>query len=161
MTGKENQPMKKGQKGWSVFLTLVLMGLCPGLALAQTTTGIISGTVQDETGGIIPGVDVNVTNVGTGVARTVVSDDEGRYRVAQLPPGDYEVQASLVGFQTVVRSGIHRIGWSLGLNVPTTGGSMFDGSSFRASATLSLTFWAAMSRSVPSANSTSICDAPR
>ena len=106
MTGKENQPMKKGQKGWSVFLTLVLMGLCPGLALAQTTTGIISGTVQDETGGIIPGVDVNVTNVGTGVARTVVSDDLGRYRVAQLPPGDYEVQASLVGFQTVVRSGI-------------------------------------------------------
>ena len=98
--------MQKQQKVWNLLLTLALIGLCPGLVLAQTTTATISGTVQDETGGILPGVDVNVTNVGTGILRTVVSDDEGRYRVPELPPGDYEIQASLVGFQTVVRSGI-------------------------------------------------------
>ena len=63
--------------------------------------------------------------------------------------------------ETVILSGIHKMGWSFGLKVPTTGGSSSAGSSLRARATLSRTFWAAMSRSVPNSNSTSIFDEPR
>ena len=98
--------MKNPQKVWSVFFTIALLALGTSLVLGQTTTAIISGTVVDETGGVLPGVEVSVLNVGTGITRDTVSDDEGRYRVSELVPGDYEVSGSLAGFQTIVRSGI-------------------------------------------------------
>ncbi|MEE8461643.1 MAG: TonB-dependent receptor, partial [Acidobacteriota bacterium] len=75
-------------------------------ALAQTTSGTIRGVVADETGGILPGVEVTVTNLDTGASRLAISDDEGRYQVPELPPGNYEVSAALTGFTTAVRSGI-------------------------------------------------------
>ena len=73
---------------------------------AQETTGNISGVVKDETGGVLPGVEVTARNTGTEATRTVISDDEGRYRLAQLAPGDYELRAELTGFQTAVLQGI-------------------------------------------------------
>jgi hypothetical protein len=73
---------------------------------AQLTTATISGTVADTTGAVIPGVSVSVLHVETGTTRDAVTDDEGRYRVPLLDPGEYEVQASLTGFRTAVRSGI-------------------------------------------------------
>ena len=91
---------------WNLFLMVALIGLGSGLVLGQTTTAIISGTVTDETGGVLPGAEVSVLNVGTGAVRDTVSDDAGRYRVPELAPGNYEVSGSLVGFRTIVRSGI-------------------------------------------------------
>jgi len=86
--------------------SLTLAGLLSVAALAQTTTGTIRGTVVDETGGILPGVEVTVTNPATGATRLTVSDDEGRYQVPELVPGNYEVSAALTGFTTAVRAGI-------------------------------------------------------
>ena len=60
----------------------------------------ISGTVTDSSGGVIPGVAVNVTHLDTGVSRQTVTDDSGRYTVPQLFSGDYRVSASLAGFGT-------------------------------------------------------------
>ena len=73
---------------------------------AQTTAGTILGTVQDQTQAVLPGVSVTITNTDTGTVREVVTDDAGRYVARQLTPGDYQVEASLEGFQTGVRSGI-------------------------------------------------------
>lgn len=73
---------------------------------AQVTTGAISGTVRDQSGAVIPGVTVTVSHVDTGLARTVQSDAQGRYRAPELPLGNYEVQTELAGFQTAVRRGI-------------------------------------------------------
>src|SRR5215510_15776807 len=73
---------------------------------AQGATAAISGTVFDPTGAAIPGASITVKNVGTAFMRTIVSDDQGRYVAPELPIGEYEVQASLAGFQTVVRRGI-------------------------------------------------------
>ena len=75
-------------------------------AAAQTTTGTIVGTVTDETGGALPGVTVVVTNTETSLTRTVVSDANGRYAAANLPPGAYELKGSLQGFGSVLRRGI-------------------------------------------------------
>ena len=86
--------------------SLTMAGLLSVAALAQTTTGTIRGTVADETGGILPGVEVTVTNLATGATRPTVSDDEGRYQVPELVPGNYEVSAALTGFTTAVRTGI-------------------------------------------------------
>ncbi|MCH8183706.1 MAG: carboxypeptidase regulatory-like domain-containing protein [Proteobacteria bacterium] len=81
--------------------TILLVFAFTGLN-AQQTTGTISGVVSDETGGVLPGVDVTARNTGTEATRTVISDDEGRYRLSQLSPGDYELRAELAGFQTAI-----------------------------------------------------------
>ena len=73
---------------------------------AQQTTGTISGTVIDETGGVLPGVSVIGLNTETGATRSVITDDEGRYRLLQLVPGLYQVEAELAGFQMGVVEGI-------------------------------------------------------
>ena len=86
-------------------LTCLLI-LLSGVAWAQVITGTISGTVSDETGAVLPGVEVIVTNTDTSTVRAVVTDDAGRYSAPRLSLGNYEVQAGLTGFQTGVRSGI-------------------------------------------------------
>jgi carboxypeptidase family protein/TonB-dependent receptor-like protein len=75
-------------------------------AFAQSTAAMISGVVRDETGAVIAGATVTAKAVETGIARTMVTDGEGRYRIPQLDLGNYEVQASLTGFQSEVRAGI-------------------------------------------------------
>src|SRR5205809_4955296 len=88
-----------------VVLLLLLCVCFTGLAIAQTA-GTISGVIQDATGAVIPGVSVTVKTVDTGVSRMLVTDEQGRYRGLNLPPGSYEVQAMLPGFQTEIRRGI-------------------------------------------------------
>jgi hypothetical protein len=80
--------------------------VCASLGLAQLDTGTISGMVTDQSGGAIPGAAITIRNVETGVARNLVANAVGRYEAAALPVGNYEVRASLTGFQTLVRSGI-------------------------------------------------------
>jgi len=75
-------------------------------AYAQQTTGILQGRVADETGGVLPGVDITARNTDTGITRVAVSDDEGRYRLSQLSLGTYQVTAELAGFQAGVVQGI-------------------------------------------------------
>ncbi|MEE8461366.1 MAG: carboxypeptidase-like regulatory domain-containing protein, partial [Acidobacteriota bacterium] len=89
-----------------LILSLLVTLFVSVTLVAQTTNATISGTVTDETGGVIPGVELAVTDVDRGTSRTTVSDDEGRYTVPELVPGNYEVAASLAGFQTAVRSGL-------------------------------------------------------
>ena len=96
--------MKKIQSTSIQFflVSLVLIGLMQANGLlAQSST--ILGTVQDETDAVLPGVSVTATNLETNQSRTVINDDEGRYRVSQLSSGSYEVQAELSGFSTGVR----------------------------------------------------------
>ncbi|MBI3894920.1 MAG: TonB-dependent receptor, partial [Acidobacteria bacterium] len=77
-----------------------------GVVFAQVTTGTVSGTVSDSTGAVIPGANVTLRNVETGITRTTMTDAAGRYRVPQLGLGSYEVTAEAAGFQTSVRTGI-------------------------------------------------------
>ena len=86
-----------------VSLLAALVALLPSLAAAQGTTGSISGTATDEQKAVLPGVNILVKEVETGAARTQVTDDHGRYRVLDLPPGPYRITAELSGFATVVR----------------------------------------------------------
>ena len=86
--------------------SLTLAGLLSAAALGQATGATISGTVSDESGGILPGVEVAVTNTDRGSTRNTISDDEGRYSAPELALGNYQIEAVLTGFQTAVRSGI-------------------------------------------------------
>src|SRR6185295_8627567 len=75
-------------------------------AFAQSTSATVSGTIDDGTGALIPGVTVTATNTGTGVATTVLSNEAGTYNFASLPPGAYTVSAKLPGFQTATFTGV-------------------------------------------------------
>lgn len=75
-------------------------------AASAQTVGSIEGVVTDSSGGALPGATVVITNTNTGVTRTVTADSEGRYRARDLGLGEYQVEASLDGFQGVVRRGI-------------------------------------------------------
>ncbi len=91
----------------SLAVALLLALAVPLSAFAQATTATILGRVQDTTGAVLPGVTVTVTNLETGINRTLVSDDQGRYVMTQLALGDnYEVKGELAGFQTFIRRGI-------------------------------------------------------
>ena len=86
--------------------TLAALLLIPLEASAQITAATISGAVRDETGGVLPGVDVVVRNLDTGLTRAVVSDDNGLFTIPGLLPGKYETRASLTGFATVIERDI-------------------------------------------------------
>ncbi len=80
--------------------------LCLGtsrMVSAQVDTGSIVGMVTDQTGAVLPGVTVTVTNVSTRQTRTVVTGSDGRYQVPGLQPATYSVGAELSGFTSVVR----------------------------------------------------------
>jgi hypothetical protein len=68
-------------------------------AVAQETTGSIAGAVRDQTGAVLPGATVVVTNVRTGMAREFTTNPSGRYLAPLLPVGPYQVAVSLGGFQ--------------------------------------------------------------
>ena len=80
-----------------VFI-LALTLLIASLAWAQTTFGVIRGRVLDPTGAAVPKVNVVVTNTGTGIAKTIVSNETGAYEAGYLQPGTYSVTAEAAGF---------------------------------------------------------------
>src|SRR5262245_39726576 len=73
--------------------------LAANFLAAQSTTATILGVVKDESGAVIPGVEITVKQVETGVVHEAISGDTGTYRVPGLPPGNYQVQTALAGFQ--------------------------------------------------------------
>ena len=66
---------------------------------AQRSTGTILGIVTDPSGAAIPGASVTVSNIDTGLVRTVLTDDNGSYTVTLLPVGRYQIKVLLEGFQ--------------------------------------------------------------
>src|SRR5205809_168234 len=88
------------------FASALLLVTSLEQAWAQGSTATVVGTVNDTSGAAIPGASVDVKNTGTGAVRKTVTDERGRFRVVDLLIGEYEVQASNPGFQTVVRKGI-------------------------------------------------------
>ncbi|MBI4445698.1 MAG: TonB-dependent receptor [Acidobacteria bacterium] len=89
-----------------LFGLLLFSWLTPSVSLAQMTTATVLGAVQDESGAAIPGATVILRNTDTGIVRTVTTDAQGRYNASNLTLGNYELEASLTGFQTEVRRGI-------------------------------------------------------
>ena len=90
-------------KFWGIVSAAFL--ICFSLS-AQINTGRILGTVTDQTGGVIAGAMVAVTNSQTGVARNLVADGAGEYNAPNLTPGTYTVKVTANGFQTFERQNI-------------------------------------------------------
>ena len=74
------------------------MSIASGVFLAQNPRGALRGTVQDATGGRIPGAKIVVTSVDSSLRREATSEDRGEFRLDDLLPGAYRVSVSAPGF---------------------------------------------------------------
>ncbi len=100
---------------WSGLVALAVMGAIlswPSHAYAQDA--VLTGTVADSTGGVLPGVTVTATNTANGNVFTAVTDGTGTYRMG-VRVGTYRLTSELSGFQTVVRDNVEVL---LGRQVP-------------------------------------------
>ena len=90
-------------------------------AEAQTvsaTTGAINGKVADESDAALPGATITIASPSMQGSRNTVSGEDGSYRFAGVPPGDYRVTYELTGFATVVREGVRvGLGFTATLNI--------------------------------------------
>src|SRR6267378_410874 len=99
------------------FLFL-LAALIAAPAWAQTQLGTLFGTVTDASGAVVPGAEVSVENVATGLKRDGITGKTGEYRLVGLPTGRYTLHVQKEGFQTEVREGIALSpGAALGINL--------------------------------------------
>jgi len=87
---------------WMIQIAVTHTCLSSAL-LAQAPTGSISGRVTDQSGAIILGGTVTVTDKATGVERVLVSNAEGLYSAPSLLVGSYTVRAEATGFKTLVQ----------------------------------------------------------
>ena len=100
-TGEENvmQPFRRSLVGvLAVLLTTTS-------AWAQLSTAQLSGRIADESGAVLPGVTVTVTQTATGLTRSVTTDEKGTYVLPNLPTGPYRLEAALQGFARTRRPG--------------------------------------------------------
>jgi hypothetical protein len=79
---------------------LLLCLLMTGMVYGQASFARVSGTVQDPSGAIVPGVSVTATNINTGVETKEITNETGIYNFVSLLPGTYKISVSLPGFQT-------------------------------------------------------------
>jgi outer membrane receptor protein involved in Fe transport len=87
-----------------IFVALLL--LVPTVAVAQTVTGTLQGTVSDSKGALVPGAEVVVRNMETGQERNLKTGSEGTYLATFLPLGRYTITASGPGFSKVAQENI-------------------------------------------------------
>jgi outer membrane receptor protein involved in Fe transport len=85
---------------------IISIVLFASVALAQTGTGSIAGTIRDSSGGVIPGATVTATQASTNLSRSTTTNSTGYYLFPFLTPATYTIKASKTGFQSYVRENI-------------------------------------------------------
>src|SRR5579859_2497516 len=93
-------------------LVIALGFVFTSVALGQTNRGGISGTVFDQSGAVVSGATVIITNMGTNETQRVTTSDSGTYNVQNLDPVLYKVEVQASGFDKSVvdRSEERRVG---------------------------------------------------
>ncbi len=100
------------------FLFLLSFGVILGTAWAQGPVGTLNGTVQDQTGAVVPGATVTATNIATGVATKTTTTSAGTYTLPYIPSGTYTITATATGFETSSRTNIIlRVAQDLTVNI--------------------------------------------
>src|SRR6476646_5345152 len=82
-----------------VKVTLLLALLASSYAFGQVNA-VLTGTVSDSSGALIPGVEVTAKNINTGITDTRVTNETGNFVFPSLQPGTYTLTSALSGFQT-------------------------------------------------------------
>src|SRR6266567_139215 len=88
------------------ILPALLLSILVSAAVWAQNTAQISGAVKDQTGAVLPGAEVTMTQTETGLKRTTVTDETGSYSLPNLPIGPYRLEESLPGFRLYAQTGI-------------------------------------------------------
>jgi len=88
----------------SIFLMVAI--IFPAALHAQVAGGTLSGTITDPSGRAVPQAQVLITNVATGVDRTITTNTDGFYTAVNLLPGEYQIKITATGFNTEIKTGI-------------------------------------------------------
>src|SRR6266850_4110550 len=88
------------------LLALTLTAALSAPVSAQVDTGTLSGTVKDESGGVLPGATVTITHEGQGLTLTSVTREDGTYIFTPIRTGAYRIDVELQGFKKEARRGI-------------------------------------------------------
>src|SRR4026208_704535 len=87
----------------------------------------MTGPATARSGAVLPGVTVTLTEETTGLVRTVVTNDAGRWVLPALQPGRYTIKAELSGFQTQNRAGVVvNVGQAITINLALPVGGLTD-----------------------------------
>src|SRR5947207_2626974 len=93
------------RKGFVAAIVLLVCSFSSMDVWAQATAQI-SGTARDQSGAVLPGVEITATQTDTGVARNTVTNETGSYVLSCMPLGPYRLDAGLPGFRTFVQTGV-------------------------------------------------------
>jgi len=84
------------------LLVVLFLSAHAAFGQAQSNAADIQGTVRDSTGAVVPNATVTARNPNTNVTRNATSNDEGLYRIINIPPGDYEITVEAASFKKAV-----------------------------------------------------------
>ena len=89
-------------------LVTVLFAMCFSIPLhaAAQTSATMAGRVNDATGAVVPGATLTARHLERSIERIAVTDADGRFVLAGMPVGTYDVRAELTGFKPVMRQGV-------------------------------------------------------
>lgn len=87
----------------TLVFVLGLLLCVPAISLAQSTNATVMGRVLDPSKAAVPGASIEVTNVDTNVTHKGTADNEGRFAIPGLPPGNYRVSVAKPGFKSIVK----------------------------------------------------------
>ena len=97
----------KHLKHWAVAIVLCLMTLAAGRRPAEAQqSATLSGTVNDNSGAVIGGARIELTNEASGIVRNTVTNGSGFYTLAAIPPGSYKVTVTANGFKQYSQDGV-------------------------------------------------------
>ncbi|MCY3774731.1 MAG: carboxypeptidase regulatory-like domain-containing protein, partial [Candidatus Aminicenantes bacterium] len=99
-----SSPSRKLRSRWIALIPILLAAFLP--VAAQVLTSRVDGTVRDQSGAVLPGVSVTLTNADTNAAMDAVTSDIGLFVFPQVPRGIYGITAQLPGFKTAVVEGV-------------------------------------------------------
>jgi len=91
---------------WRIALGGFLFSCLACTVVWGQSTAQVGGTVRDQSGAVLPGVEVTATQTATSIARSVVTNETGSYVLPNLQVGPYRLEASLPGFRKFVQTGI-------------------------------------------------------
>ena len=106
------------------FVRIIFVYFIACAAVWGQATAQISGTVRDQSGAVLPGVEVTVIHTDTSARRTTVTNETGLYVHPNLAIGAYRLEAALSGFRTFIQTGIVlQVGSSPAINPSVGSGS--------------------------------------
>src|SRR5208337_2364216 len=106
---------KKKRSGASIMILLFSIGVLGAGLLAtvlsqplnaQVLYGSVSGTVSDQSGAVVAGAKVSITNDATDLRRLATTDSTGTYRILDLPQGTYTIIVTASGFEAFKKTSV-------------------------------------------------------